>query len=58
MSKRENEFKMIADLADNYRKMSDDQLLKISHGYSVNWDVKYKKALNIVLKERGLKSVN
>lgn len=58
MNKREKEFKMIADLADHYRKMSDHQLLKISQGYSFNWDAKYKKALNIVLKERGLKSVN
>ena len=58
MSKRENEFKMVADLVDRYRQMSDDQLLKITDGYSFNWDVKYKKALNIVLKERGLKSLN
>ena len=58
MSKKGNEFKRIADLADHYRKMPDDQLLKIRQGYSPNWDVKYKKALNIVLKERGLKSDN
>ena len=51
MSKKENEFKMIADLADNYRKFSDEKLLKISRGYSFNWDINYKKALNIVLRE-------
>jgi hypothetical protein len=58
MSKKENEFKMIAELVDHYRKESDEQLLKISQGYSFNWDNKYKKALNIVLKERGLKISN
>ncbi|WP_304067324.1 hypothetical protein [Pedobacter glucosidilyticus] len=58
MSKRENQLKMIADLVDYYRKMSDNQLLNIIHGSSFNWDVKYKKALNIVLKERGLKNVD
>lgn len=58
MGKKENEFKMIADLADHYRKQSDEQLLKISQGHSCNWDIKYKKALNIVLKERGLKISN
>jgi hypothetical protein len=58
MSKRENQLKMIADLVDYYRKMSDNQLLNIIQGSSFNWDVKYKKALNIVLKERGLKNVD
>ena len=58
MSKNENEFKMIADLVDNYRKLSDEKLLEIRQGYSFNWDIKYKKALNIVLKERGLKISN
>jgi hypothetical protein len=57
MNKRENEFKMIVNLVDNYRKMSDDELLKISQGHSFTWDVKYRKALSIVLKERGLKSI-
>jgi hypothetical protein len=55
MSKKENEFKMISDLVDHYRKLSDEQILKISQGYGPNWDIKYKKALNNVLKERGLK---
>jgi len=58
MSKNENEFKMIADLVDNYRKLSDEKLLEIRQGYSFNWDIKYKKALNIALKERGLKISN
>jgi hypothetical protein len=58
MSKRENEFRKIADLADHYRTLSDEKLLKISRGYSFNWDVNYKKALNIVLKERGLKGLD
>ena len=58
MSKKENEFKMIADLADYYRKLSDEKLLQISQGYSFHWDIKYKKALNIILKERGLKNSN
>jgi len=58
MGKKANEFKMIVDLADYYRNLSDEELLKISHGYSPNWDIKYKKALNVVLKERGLKISN
>ncbi|KHJ39528.1 hypothetical protein PBAC_00360 [Pedobacter glucosidilyticus] len=58
MSKRENQLKMIANLVDYYRKMSDNQLLNISHGRSFNSDIKYKKALNIVLKELGLKNVD
>jgi hypothetical protein len=58
MGKKENEFEMIADLADHYRKLSNEELLKISQGYSLHWDIKYKKALNIVLKERGLKISN
>jgi hypothetical protein len=58
MSKNENEFKMIADLTNNYRKLSDEKLLEIRQGYSFNWDIKCKKALNIVLKERGLKISN
>jgi hypothetical protein len=58
MSKRDNEFKIIEKLSDNYRKMSDEQLIKISQGYSFSWDVKYKKALNIVLNERGLKGID
>lgn len=58
MSKRENQLKMIANLVDYYLKMSDNQLLNISQGGSFNWDIKYKKALNIVLKECGLKNVD
>jgi hypothetical protein len=58
MSKRDNEFKIIEKLSDNYRKMSDEQLIKISQGYSFSWDVTYKKALNIVLKERGLTGID
>ncbi|MFT4017627.1 hypothetical protein DC498_09345 [Terrimonas sp.] len=57
-SKKENEFKLIADLADHYRKLSNEQLLKISQEYSPNWDIKYRKALNTVLKERQLKISN
>jgi hypothetical protein len=55
MTKKENEFKMIEGLADTYSKLSDQELLKISQGYSPYWDIKFKKALNVVLKERGLK---
>jgi alpha-D-ribose 1-methylphosphonate 5-triphosphate synthase subunit PhnI len=55
MSKKYKELKMVADLAERYRKMSDEQLLNITKGYGLHWDIKYRKALNIVLKERGLK---
>ena len=55
MSKKENELKMVADLADYYRKLSDKALLRISNEYGMHRDIKYRKALNIVLKERGLK---
>jgi hypothetical protein len=58
MGKRENEFRKIADLADHYRTLSDKQLLKIKEDYSFNWDISYKKALNIVLKKRGLKGLD
>jgi hypothetical protein len=54
MSKKDKELKMVADLADHYRKMSDEQLLRIGQGYGMHWDINYKKALNIVLKERHL----
>ncbi|OJY98087.1 MAG: hypothetical protein BGP13_10565 [Sphingobacteriales bacterium 40-81] len=57
-SKKENEFKLIADLADHYRKLSNEQLLKINQEYSPNWDIKYRKTLNTVLKERQLKISN
>jgi hypothetical protein len=59
MSKRENELKMVANIADHYRKWSDEKLLRIiKERQSFHTDIKYKKALNIVLKERGLKISN
>jgi hypothetical protein len=57
MSKRDNEIKMVAALTDKYRKFSDDRLLRLSQATGFHWDIKYRKALNIVLKERGLKLI-
>lgn len=58
MSKKQNELKTVAALADNYRKLPDERLLAIRQGYSPNWGINYRKALNVVLKERGLNISN
>jgi hypothetical protein len=56
MKKKERENTEAERIAERYRELSDQQLLYLhSEVMSPNADTKYKKAYNIVLKEKGLK---
>jgi len=57
MNKRERDNRKMEEVYERFKNRSNESLLKIVQMKSVHIDAYFKKGLNKVLKERGLKEM-
>lgn len=57
MGKKDNDNHAMEEAYERFKKLSDEQLLKIAEQKSPNIHMYFKKGLNKALKERGLKEI-
>ena len=57
MHKRDKDNRSMEEAYERFKKLSDEQLMKIAEQKSPHIHMYFKKGLNRVLKERGLREV-
>lgn len=57
MGKKDTDNRSMEEAYERFKKLSDEQLVKIATQKSPNIHMYFKKGLNKALKERGLKEI-